>query len=101
MFVHSVYFWLKPGLSPEEQKAFVRGLELLSEIASVGALYIGRPAATDRPVVDRSYTWALTVILEDEAAHDRYQADPIHDRFRRDCEKYWDRILIYDSVGRT
>ncbi len=98
MFIHSVYFWLKPDLSSEDVEAFFRGVESLKAIDSARAVYVGKPAATDRPVVDRSYTCALTVILDDEAAHDRYQADPIHDRFREACEKYWERVLIYDSV---
>lgn len=98
MFVHSVYFWLRPDLSAEEQDRFVREATALKEIRSVRHAWVGTPAETDRPVIDRSYSYALTVVFDDEAAHDEYQVDPIHDRFREQCAPLWNRVLIYDSV---
>ena len=98
MLVHNVFFWLKSELTGEEREVFERGLQSLRGISAVREMFIGPPADTDRPVIDRSYSWALTVIFEDRAAHDRYQEDPLHDRFLEECSKYWDRVLIYDSV---
>lgn len=100
MFVHAVYFWLKPDLTPGQVEAFTQGLASLKTIESGTAAYIGVPAPTDRSVIERSYSYALTVVFEDQLAHDRYQADPIHDRFREQCQRYWDRVLIYDSLER-
>jgi hypothetical protein len=98
MFVHSVYFWLRPDLSAEEQDRFIREVTALKGIRSVRHAWVGAPADTDRPVIDRSYSYALTVVLDDEAAHDEYQVDPIHDRFREQCASLWNRVVIYDSV---
>ncbi|MBI2432587.1 MAG: Dabb family protein [Candidatus Hydrogenedentes bacterium] len=97
MFVHSVFFWLKPGLTADQVRAFRGGLETLRGVASARAVYIGEAAATSRPVVDRSYTFGLTVLLEDLAGHDAYQADPIHLAFVREYAKDWERVVIYDT----
>lgn len=97
-FVHSVYFWLRPELSAEQHKAFVRGLESLRGIENVRDGWIGVPAATDRPIIDRSYSYALTLVFANDAEQNAYQVHPVHDRFRQDFETFWTRVQIYDSV---
>ena len=99
MFTHSVYFWLRADLADDERAQFVAGLRSLVGIDSVQRGWIGTPAATDRPVIDRSWSWSLTLTFADQAAHDTYQVDPVHYRFREQCSKYWTRVLIYDSVS--
>lgn len=98
MFVHSVYFWLRSDLTPEERQKFIDGVNSLKQIESVRFAWVGVPAPTDRPVIDRSYSYALTVVFDDQAGHDQYQVHPIHDRFREECGSLWSRVLIYDSV---
>jgi hypothetical protein len=99
MFVHAVYFWLREDLTAEDEAAFKKGLDSLATIESAHQCYIGPPAATDRPVIDRSYSYALVVVFTDETAHDAYQVHPTHDAFRNDCAQYWTKVLIYDSLG--
>jgi len=96
MFVHSVYFWLKPDLSEEECAEFRVGLESLEGIRAIEEIYIGTPAETDRPVIDKSYTFGLNVVLKDMAAHDAYQSDPLHKNFIEDFGSYWAKVVIYD-----
>lgn len=98
MFVHSVYFWLKSDLTQTQQDQFWAGVRSLGAIASVKSCYIGTPAATDRPIIDRSYSCALVVVFDDDAGHEAYQIDPLHDRFRIECAELWERVLIYDAV---
>jgi hypothetical protein len=98
MFIHAVYFWLKPDLSESDQAQFWASVRSLGEIKSVKHCFIGTPAATDRPIIDRSYSCALTVVFDGDAEHEAYQVDPIHDAFRIECAHLWDRVLIYDSV---
>lgn len=98
MFVHSVYFWLRDDLSAEERDRFLRGVNSLTAIPSVRYGWVGRPAPTDRPVIDRSYSYALTAVFDDEAAQEAYQVDPVHDDFRDECGDLWSRVLIYDSL---
>ena len=95
MFVHSVYFWLKPGLTAAEEQQFVRGAESLTKIGTVRHGWLGKPAATDRPVIDRTYSYGLVVVFDDAAGHDAYQADPVHDAFR-DLHGLWTQVRIYD-----
>lgn len=96
MFVHCVYFWLKPDLDDESLEVFKRGLESLVKIPSVRFGEWGTPAATDRPVIDRSYSYGLVCAFDDEPGHDEYQVHPDHDAFRETCSSMWEQVRIYD-----
>ncbi|MCZ8206062.1 Dabb family protein [Gemmatimonas sp.] len=96
MLVHAVYFWLRPDLSEDERASFERNLQALSAIPSQGC-YIGTPASTDRPVIDRTYTWALVLLFRDMAEHDAYQVHPAHQQFVAENKSRWSRVQIYDS----
>lgn len=98
MFVHAVYFWLKPDLRPADTERFVAGLRSLRSIGAVQDGYIGVPASTDRPVIERSYSWALVLVFADQAGHDAYQVHPVHDRFREECGPFWTQVRIHDTV---
>ncbi len=98
MFVHSVYFWLRPDLSADDRETFLRGARALTAIETVRHGWLGVPAATDRPVIERGYSYALTVVFEGYEGHDRYQDHPVHDRFREACGQFWTKVVIYDSV---
>lgn len=98
MFVHAVYFWLREDLSRAERERFVAGLRSLRGIDGVVQGYIGVPAPTDRPVIDRTYSWSLVLVFANEADHDAYQTDPVHDKFRVECSPFWTIVRIYDSV---
>jgi len=97
MFVHSVYFWLKPDLTDDEKAKYQDGMQALGTISTVKQCIIAPPADTDRPIIDNSYSYALIVIFDDKAGHDAYQVDPIHDQFRDDCGAFWERVQIYDA----
>ena len=85
MFIHAVYFWLRPDLKRAEREKFAAGLRSLRSIKGVKHGYIGVPAPTDRPVIERGYSNSLVLVFPDQAAHDAYQVDPVHDRFRADA----------------
>lgn len=99
MFIHSVYFWLKPDLPDMARKQFIDGLHSLLTIETVDAGHIGSPAETRRAAVDHTYSHALMVMFRDASAHEQYQLDPIHDRFRDECSAYWNRVVIYDCLS--
>lgn len=98
MFIHSVYFWLKPELTDAEREKYRAGVRSLLTIKSVRHGWVGKPAATDRPIIDRSYSYALVVVFDDEAGHEFYQVDEIHDRFRDECAPFWTKVQIYDAI---
>jgi IMP cyclohydrolase len=98
MLVHTVLFWLNDELDTAQRAAFVEGLESLQGIAAAEAVYIGTPAETSqRPVIDSSYDYCLTVILADLAAHDAYQVDALHTDFLGQFNTSWKSVKIYDA----
>lgn len=99
MFVHAVYFWLREDLTSAERHQYEAGLRSLRGIEGVEQGYIGAPAPTDRPVIERGYSRALVLVFADQQAHDAYQVHPVHDAFRADCGSYWTAVKIFDSVS--
>jgi len=97
MLVHSVFFWLNDTLSNEQKQQFTDGLETLKAIESAEAVYVGTPSTTERPVFDKSFSFAVTVILKDVAAHDAYQVDPLHTAFLETFKPMMAKVLIYDA----
>ncbi|WP_414659986.1 Dabb family protein [Horticoccus sp. 23ND18S-11] len=98
MLVHTVYFWLKPELTAAQLADFRRGVESLGTIKAVDKIYVGTPAKTERrPIIDSSYSFALTVLCKDVAAHDAYQVDPIHLAFIAKFKTFWTKVQIYDA----
>jgi hypothetical protein len=98
MLVHTVYFWLRPDLNSAQRADFRKGVESLGGIKSVDKIYVGTPAKTEkRPIIDDSYSVALTVLCTDVAAHDAYQIDPIHHAFIEKFKSFWTRVQIYDA----
>jgi len=97
MLSHIVVFWLKEDLPEAHQSAFRQGLESLKSIESARSVYIGAPAKTgNRPVIDQSYSFALTVLFDTIQDHDIYQVHPIHQAFLKQFGSFWSRVLIYD-----
>ena len=98
MLFHTVYFWLKPELTPAQRAEFRRGVETLVAIKSAEKVSVGTPAATSRrPVIDASYDVALIVQCKNVAAEAAYQVDPIHLAFVEKHKGFWSRVQIYDS----
>ncbi len=100
MLVHTVVFWLRPDLTPAQRAEFrTEGLESLRPIPTVRDLYIGEPAPIPaRAVVDASYTYAITALFTDVAAHDAYQIDPVHTAFVQRFKPFWEGVQIYDAM---
>jgi len=98
MLVHSVYFWLRPALTPAERAHFRSEVQKLSAIRTVGKLYVGAPAGiAKRDVTDRSFDLALTILFSDGPAHDAYQVDPVHLAFVEGNKASWTRVQVFDS----
>ncbi len=98
MLVHSVFFWLKPDLTPAQRAKFRSAVEGLAKIESIAQIHVGAPAATeDRGVIERGYSVALTTLFKDMAAHDIYQVHPLHVKFIEDFNTYWTKVLIFDA----
>ena len=96
MHSHTVFFWLNDGLSLDAVSDFERGLESLIKIPLVKDGYFGKPANTSRSIVDRSYSYGLTLIFNSIIEHDLYQSYPSHRDFVTINSEKWKKVLIYD-----
>ena len=70
--------------------------DYLAKIPTVRHLWVGIPAMTPRDVVDNSYAVGLTVVLDDSAGHDAYQAHSLHTEFIARNKSNWARVQVYD-----
>lgn len=97
MFVHCVYFWEAEGLTGPQRRQFQEELQNLLTIEAVRQGWVGTPAATRRPVIDSTYTFALILVFADQADHDAYQEHPVHLGFVERCRSFWREVKIYDA----
>ena len=99
MFVHTVYFWQRPGTPKSARDQLVKDCRTyLGAIPTVRQLRAGVPAMTPRDVVDNSYAVGLTVTFNDTSGHDIYQVHPSHNEFIRRNKKHWERVQVYDTI---
>jgi hypothetical protein len=97
MFVHTVYFWVKPGTPAAAVEQLAKDCrEILTRIPTVRQLWAGRPTAPTRDVVDGSYAVGLTVLFDDAQGHDVYQDHEIHQQFIARNKAHWSCVQVYD-----
>jgi hypothetical protein len=97
-FVHHVLFWLKEPDNAEQRAQFLEALRELKTVPTIRASYIGKPAGTDREVVDGSWTFDWIATFEDKAGWQVYNDHPIHMEFIERVGHLWDRVQVYDSI---
>lgn len=97
-FLHIVYFWLINPNDKEVREIFEKSLSnFINNSKFIETKHLGVPAATDRGVIDSSYTYCLKVTFDSKASHDQYQVEAGHLQFIEECSQLWDRVLVYDS----
>ena len=100
IFIHHVFFWLKNPNNVADRDQLAEGLLKLSGVKTIRRFHIGKPASTNRDVIERGY--ALSWFAEFKNANDQasYQTDPIHLKFIEDYSKLWGKVIVYDSVDK-
>lgn len=98
MFIHHVYFWLKNSDSKEDLDQLKAGLQKLTVIETIGMHQIGVPAATNREVIDRSYSVSWMLMFDNIEDEEIYQHHALHLKFVETCAHLWSRVVVYDSV---
>lgn len=99
VFMHHVLFYMPAAASEADRAALLEGLQQLQRIQAIKLSHIGTPAETNRAVIDRTYTYSWLCVFESAAAEQEYQEHPIHDTFRQEYARYWEKVVIYDAVG--
>ncbi|ADY53142.1 Stress responsive alpha-beta barrel domain-containing protein [Pseudopedobacter saltans DSM 12145] len=97
-FVHTVLFWLKNPDSKKDREAFEKSLtKFVNTSVFIKTKHLGVPASTDRPVIDKTYSYCLMVTFDSREMHDKYQEEVAHKVFISESEHLWKKVLIYDS----
>lgn len=97
-FLHVVYVWLKPDLERKDIEEFEQDMRALRKIKTVKKMQTGKPAGTQRDVVDNTYSYVIVIYFDDARGHDLYQNDPIHRQFVEKHKSKWTRIQVYDAL---
>ena len=95
MFIHHVFFWLKPDA---DRPAFEQGLRDLCQIDLIQSSHLGVAAPSPREVVDDSFDYSLLLQFRNKADQDIYQDHPDHHVFVDTCSQYWNRVQVYDAT---
>ncbi|TWI81450.1 stress responsive alpha/beta barrel protein [Lacibacter cauensis] len=98
IFIHHVYFWLKNADSKTDRDKLVEGLTKLSKVKTIQNFHIGKPADTNRDVIERGYAVSWFTHFANAADQASYQVDPIHLKFVEDYSHLWSKVIVYDSV---
>ncbi len=95
---HHVYFWLKEEhKNAEDRAAFEKGLSSLFDLPLIrGGRWAVPAKVMERPVIDQSWDYALTMRFDSVEDQDAYQNDPDHHVFIDACKHFWDRVQVRD-----
>lgn len=99
VFIHHVYFWLNNPEKKEDFEKLVKGLQKLSSVKTIQSFYIGKPADTNRDVIDSTYSVSWLLLFKNKADQDSYQVDPVHLKFVEECSHLWKKVVVYDTVS--
>lgn len=98
-FVHVVYFWLKNPENDSDRTTFLQSAnKYTGSIDVIQSKFMGKPAATDRDVIDSSYTFSLIVTFKNQQDQDVYQEHPAHLKFIEESAQLWEKVVVFDSI---
>lgn len=96
--VHTVYFWLKEGITEAEEKDFLQFFEALKKVPGINSFHVGKPAATtQRDVVDNSFQYSLIVTFKSLEDINTYEKHPDHLAAAGEYSKYWTKVAVRDT----
>lgn len=98
LFLHHVFFWLNNPGNISDRDQLVEGLKKLSTVSTIKDFHIGKPAGTNRGVIENGYAVSWFVLFDNAEDQASYQTDPIHLRFVDECSHLWSKVIVYDSI---
>jgi hypothetical protein len=81
-----------------DKEKLIAGLKKLSAVKTIKHFHIGKPANTNRDVIDSSYAVSWLLEFANDADQASYQTDPIHLKFIEDCKQLWKKVVVYDTI---
>ncbi len=99
IFVHHVYFWMNEGKTEKDSQKLLEGLKTLQKIETIQKSHIGKPASTNRDVIDSSYDYSLLLMFKNLKEQEVYQTHPVHLEFIKKYAHLWSKVIVYDSIN--
>lgn len=98
MLTHVVVVWFRKDAPADAVARFrARARADLPGIPGVKHLNCGVAIPSERPVVDKSYSVALSMTFDGPAQLDAYQVHPVHQKFSAECVRpVAERVVVYD-----
>jgi len=97
-FAHTVFFWLKNPDNQNDRENFEKSIKkFINQSIFIKTKHLGVPAATNRDVIDATYTYSLLLTFENKAQQDKYQDEPAHKIFIAESSGLWNKVIVYDS----
>jgi hypothetical protein len=99
MLAHNVFFSLNDGSEAARAKLVTACKKYLA--SHPGTVFFACGTLADelqRPVNDRDFDVSLHVVFQTKAAHDAYQAAPLHDQFIAENKENWKKVRVFDSM---
>ncbi len=94
---HVVLVWLKPEISTDQRDAIMQAGQQLLDIPGVISVHSGLPVASERAIVDDSFSFGITIELPDQGAIQGYLQHPIHvDYVATHIQQNAAKLVIYD-----
>ena len=99
MLAHNVFFALHDASDAAKTRMIVACKKYLANHPGTLFFACGTLAKElDRPVNDRGFDIALHLVFHTKAAHDAYQAAPLHDQFIAENKDNWKNVRVFDSL---
>jgi hypothetical protein len=99
-FSHAVLIWFDDSDDKNLLKSFEEDCaDFINKSEFIVSYHLGKPASTNRPIIDNSYTYCLIVTFESEEDQEKYQEEMVHKEFVEKYKEHWSKLLIYDSIS--
>ena len=99
VYVHNLFFWLPPTLDAKEVAEFTNFFEGLRKLPFQKNLQYGVPAAsTPRPVLDQTYSYAVSMEFKSLEDLEAYGKLPEHLALVAKYKPFIAKMLVYDTI---
>ena len=98
MLAHNVFFSLNDRSDAAKAKLVEACTQYLAKHPGTVFFACGTLAEElERPVNDLDFDVALHLVFQTKAAHDAYQAAPLHNQFIAENQANWKNVRVFDS----
>ncbi len=97
-FMHVVFFWLVDDEEETSEKFLMELRKFIDNVDLIKTKHVGRPAGTNREVIDSSWSYSLILSFESKKEQDLYQEHQLHKDFIENASALWKKVQVYDSI---